>query len=447
MAGSTLHQRGRLADPDFLSAFAAQADLPTFAPWQADLRQVARRAVADQGLPSVKREAWKYTNLQSLAGHPFVLAGDGADLPASVSRRIDQATAGEPPLARLVFANGRLVESLSDRGALPAGVVFTELAAADEAWLATRLGRVAPADSGPVQAMATAWMASGAALRIADGVSVERPLHVVHLCGGTPDTPTAAFPRMVVELGAASRAELVETYLSLSDGVAWSSPVSEIVIGRDATLRHRRVQRLAEQAFHLAVVAAEVGQGGHYESFLATLGGGVSRDDCLVRLLAEAAGTALAGMTFLSGRQHGEASVVVRHEAPHTRSTEHFRAALADRARGVFQGRIHVARGASGADGQMLSRALLLSPTAEMDTKPELEIFTDDVACSHGAVTGQLDPEQMYYLLARAIPKAEARALLVEGFLAEALTVVTDTAARDGLLALARQRLYGEVAQ
>jgi Fe-S cluster assembly protein SufD len=139
-------------------------------------------------------------------------------------------------------------------------------------------------------------------------------------------------------------------------------------------------------------------------------------------------------MTALSGRQHGEVAVVVRHEAPRSRSTETFRTALAARARGVFQGCIHVARDASGADGQMLSRALLLSPTAEMDTKPELEIYTDDVACSHGAVTGQLDGDQLYYLRARGVPEAEARALLVEGFLAEAAATL-GSAAEDRVLA------------
>jgi Fe-S cluster assembly protein SufD len=296
MANSILQQRGRLADPDFLAGFAAaQPDLPSLAPWQTGLRDAARQAVADQGLPSVKREAWKYTNLQSLVRHPFTLAGDTAPALAAARQRIERGARGAAPLARLVFANGRLVEALSDRQGLPAGVQFSDLAAADGDWLESRLGHIAPADSGPIQALATAYMAGGAALRVADGVVLTRPLHIVHLVGGEADTPSAAFPRLVVEMGAGSRADLMETHLSLGDGageggVAWSSPVAEIVVGRDAVLRHRRVQGLNRAAFHLAVVAVEVGRGGHYDSFLATLGGGVSREACQVRLMAEDAG-------------------------------------------------------------------------------------------------------------------------------------------------------------
>jgi Fe-S cluster assembly protein SufD len=209
------------------------------------------------------------------------------------------------------------------------------------------------------------------------------------------------------------------------------NPVFEIHVADGAALTHVRIQTEDITAFHLATIYAAVASGGTYDSFTLNVGARITRTEIHASLDGPGAIAHLNGAQLLTGSQHGDFTSVVRHTAPKGTSRQTVKNVLAGRSRGVFQGRIEVARGAQGTDGYQMNRALLLSPDAEIDTKPELEIFADDVKCSHGATVGELDAEQLFYLRSRGIPDQEARSILVRAFLAEALDPVTNETARD----------------
>jgi Fe-S cluster assembly protein SufD len=237
-------------------------------------------------------------------------------------------------------------------------------------------------------------------------------------------TPGAAFhPRHMVRLEAGARLVLLESAAGV--GAYLHNPVVEIHLGEGTHLTHVRLQDEASSAFHLATIYADVAENAVYDGFTLNIGGHVTRTELHARLAGPHATAHLNGAQLLAGTQHADFTSVVRHAEPHGTSRQTVKNVLAERSRGVFQGRIEVARAAQKTDGYQMNQALLLSPDAEVDTKPELEIFADDVKCSHGATVGELDPDQLFYLRARGIPEAEARAILVRAFLTEALDAVT----------------------
>jgi Fe-S cluster assembly protein SufD len=221
--------------------------------------------------------------------------------------------------------------------------------------------------------------------------------------------------------------------LSVGDGSYLHNPVFEVHVGDDASLTHVRLQNEALAAFHLSTLYAEIGERGTYDSFALNLGGRVVRTEAHVRLGGAKGVAHLNGGQLLGGTQHADFTTVVKHHAPSCSSRQTVKNVLGGRSRAVFQGRIEVARIAQKTDGYQMNQTLLLSPDAEIDTKPELEIFADDVKCSHGATVGELDADQLFYLRTRGIPDAEARSMLVRAFLIEALDAVTDEPVR-GLL-------------
>jgi Fe-S cluster assembly protein SufD len=206
--------------------------------------------------------------------------------------------------------------------------------------------------------------------------------------------------------------------------------VTDISVRENATLAHYRLQDESPESFHLATIRAEIAAGAAYESFTATIGGRISRAEFHATLMGPKATTHLNAAQLLGGRQHGDFTSIVAHDAPHCASRQTVKSVLDGHARGVFQGRIEVARAAQKTDGYQMNQAILLSDTAEIDIKPELEIFADDVKCSHGATIGALDPEQVFYFRSRGIPEAQARAMLIRAFLTEALEPVTHEGAR-----------------
>jgi len=229
----------------------------------------------------------------------------------------------------------------------------------------------------------------------------------------------AFHPRHRFKLAAGARLELVE--IARGEGVYLHNPVFEIELGEGAQLTHLRVQNESAQAFHLAAIHAELAGGAVYDSFTLTLGARLARVELDVRLSGSGATAHLNAAQLLGGDQHGDFTTCVRHQAKSCASRQTVKNVLAGRARGVFQGRIEVARGADKTDGYQMNQALLLSPDAEIDSKPELEIFADDVKCSHGATVGALDLDQLFYLASRGIEEKAARSMLVRAFIAEAL--------------------------
>jgi len=394
----------------FLARYAA---LRGRLPGDSTFRAAAADAFRTLGLPGATRgrraEAWKYTTLQPLGGMSFAPAGPprGAIVPEG------ERGAAETP--RLVFSGGQFREDLSTP--VPGFARF-----ADQ----PDFGELSWPDRDPMVALNTMLAEDGAVLTI----PADHDAGVILLIHNGIDG-TSAHPRHMIRLEHGACLTLVE--LSSGEGCYVHNPVTEIHVADAATLTHVRVQTDSTDAFHLATIYAAVATGGTYDSFTLNVGGRIARTEIHTALNGAGAVAHLNGAQLLTGSQHADFTSVVRHAAPKGTSRQTIKNVLAERSRGVFQGRIEVARGAQGTDGYQMNRALLLSPDAEIDTKPELEIFADDVKCSHGATVGELDADQLFYLRSRGIPDQEARSILVRAFLAEALDPVTNEMAR-GLL-------------
>ena len=372
-------------------------------------RDAAADLLRRVGLPSVRDEAWKYTSLRPLADVEFreALTSGGGELPAIPT--------WDGP--RLVFENGRFQPQLSN---IPETVSFTRFADA-------QFSPLANPEQQPMVALNTMLAEDGAVLSVAAGVDAGSVL-LVNLAAETEGRSIAFHPRHVMRLAEGAWLTVVE--LALGRGRYLHNPVTEVQVGENAALTHVRLQDEALAAYHLATIYADVARAGFYDAFTLTLGSRLSRAEFHARLSGPGATVHLNAAQMLRGRQVGDVTTVVTHSAPLCASRQTVKNVLAGASRAVFQGRIEVDRVAQKTDGYQMSQALLLSPDAEMDTKPELQIFADDVKCSHGATVGELDEEQVFYLRSRGIPEPEARAMLIRAFLDDALSAVSHEAAR-----------------
>ena len=400
------------AEQGFLARFE---ELRHGLPGDGSARAAAAEAFRAAGLPTLRNEAWKYTNLRPIADAVFA----EAQTPAMDSGSL---LAALPKLGdRLVFEDGRFRADLST---VPADLRITRFSD-DPAF-----GALAQPQRHPLVALNTMLAEDGAVIDVPAGVD-GGVLELVSLATGGLGNPVAFHPRHRVRLAEGARLVLLES--SVGVGEYLHNPVIEVDVAGGASLVHVRMQDEAPGAFHLATVYAEIEAEGVYDAFALTLGGRLVRTEFHARLTGPGGAAHLNGAQLLAGRQVADFTSVVSHDAPRCASRQTVKNVLAGRSRGVFQGRIEVARAAQKTDGYQMNQALLLSPEAEIDSKPELEIFADDVKCSHGATVGELDPEQLFYLRTRGIPEAEARSILVRAFLAEALDLVTHGEVRAAL--------------
>lgn len=415
------------------------------------LRDRGQARFAQDGLPTPRVEAWKYTNLRGLEGVDWAQAAadDGTVVTAADLPTVDAAL---PPL-RLVFVNGIHRADLSAVADLPVGVALASLRdrlVQDAGGVADLLARL-PADSGATQgprigafpgrgrsaalpALADAFLADGAILSVAEGVTLARPVELVFV---TTADRGAWHPRLLVHLGAGAGATLVEHHLHLGDaggatpgGATLANHVAGIQLAAGARLLHVKVQEEGAAATHLATVEARVEEGAAYDTFVLNTGAVLARNDIRVTLAGTGATTKIGGAYAVRDSQHSDFTSLIDHTQPGCTSREVVKGVIDDRARGVFQGKIIVRPDAQKTDGHQLNRALLLSDTAEINAKPELEIYADDVKCSHGATAGELDEEALFYLRARGVPVEEARALLIAAFLDEAAEEIADDTVR-----------------
>ena len=388
--------------------------LRTRLPGAVAARAAAAAELQRSGLPDRHDEDWKYTSLRLLAELGFhealTVAGDNA---APIPLPYLGALADLP---RLVFAAGRLRADLS---VMPSAFEAQFFADAPQFGL--------PVERDPLVTLNTLLAEDGAVLSVPDNLDAGVVL-LIHLGADINGTPTAAHPRHSVRLGALSRLTLVE--ISAGTGAYLHNPVMSVAVAEGARLSHFRLQAESTEAFHLSSVHARIEAGASYDSFTLTTGGRLTRSEIHANLVGANGHAALNAAQILRGHQHADFTTVVAHEAPGCASRQTVKNVLAGHSRGVFQGKIEVARIAQKTDGYQMNQALLLSPDAEIDCKPQLEIYADDVKCSHGATVGELDAEQIFYLVSRGIPLAEARAMLVRAFLSEALALVTDEAVR-----------------
>jgi Fe-S cluster assembly protein SufD len=399
--------------PTALQAFLSRFEgLRARLPGDPAPRQAAAETLRTLGFPGRRDEAWHYTNLRPVAEadfhEPLTPLGDCTALLARL-----------PKLGtRLVFVDGRFRTDLSDK---PELVLFSRFADQPE------FGALARPDSEPLVALNTMLAEDGAALHVPVGLDAG-VLQLISIATNAPGRATAFHPRHRVSLSRGARLTLVE--IAIGEGTYLHNPVTEIDVADGATLTHIRLQDESSTAYHLATLYVAIAANGTYDSFSLVLGGRLARAEIHTELTGPHATAHLNAAQLLTGTQHADITTVVRHAAPHGTSRQTVKHVLAGRSRGVFQGRIEVARHAQKTDGYQMNQALLLSPDAEIDCKPELEIFADDVKCSHGATVGELDPEQLFYLRSRGIPDHEARAILVRAFLTEAIDTVTHEAAR-----------------
>ena len=395
--------------------------------WLDKLRSDGLARYGKLGLPGPRDEAWKYTNLTRMGRTRFVTGLAGAE-PA-----LDSVPEGVLDInaVRLVSVNGRLRPALSNLSALPPGVSITTLGDAVRSGnqtIAQRLGQISYGHDMPMLALNTAYLNDGVIVEVAEGISIDTPIHLISV-GVADDDPVAFHPRNVISLGAGASGTFYESHVGA--GSYLSNNATALHLGDDATLRHRKLQNETNLAYHVASASVELAVRARYENYTLQIGGRLARNEVHVILKGREANCSLYGAYTGRGSQHIDTTTFVDHAVPDCTSREVYKGALDDNSCGVFQGKILVRKGAQRTDGHQLNKALLLSEGAEIDAKPELEIYADDVKCSHGATAGELDEEQLFYLRSRGVMEAEARDLLVTAFLEESLEVIAGEERRD----------------
>jgi FeS assembly protein SufD len=407
-------------------------------PFVSGLRRKTIEAYGRLGLPHRRIEAWKYTDLRSRLtdAYPLLSAVGVAVGEADLSKALGSPVAALPAF-RLVIVEGDLRADLSDLSGLKAaGVEAVSLAQALEkppAWLKKVLGQVNPRDDDPVLALNTALMTGGIVLRIGEGVILDKPIHIVQLDG--KGEPASTVTRNVVIAESASSAMILESYGSLGLRGLQRNAVTELKVGDKAAIRHIKLQRESEDAVHLSTWLVELGADARYDAFQFSTGAALVRSQIYARFAGEGSAADISGAFLMRGRQHCDTTLLVEHRVPHCTSRELFKGVLDNEARGIFQGKIIVSPGAQKTDSKQMAGGLLLSEAAEFDSKPELEIFADDVVCGHGSTSGQIDEDLLFYLEARGIPEAQARALLIQAFVGEALERIEDEGLREAFAA------------
>jgi Fe-S cluster assembly protein SufD len=378
------------------------------------------------GLPTPAVEAWKYTSLAPLAGLGLAQAAAAPVAPVAVPEAAIAAVDGY----RVVLVNGRFAPTACALDGLPRGITLESLAdviARDPAGVEAAL-RPVP-DAMPLVALNTAFVADGMVLRVARGVALDKPIHLISIADAIDGRAMAFHPRHLIHLGRDAHATVVESHVGA--GGCFANVVADVEVGAGANLRHYTLQNQSRDAFHVAAVRVRLSAGAGYEGFVLHTGAQLARHELVATIVGEGVECRMNGLYLVAGSQHIDNTTFIDHAVGGSRSRQLFKGVLDDRGRGVFQGRVLVRPDAQKTDAHQLSRALLLSPKAEMDGKPELEIYADDVRCSHGAAVGNLDREPMFYLMSRGIDAATAYRMLVEAFAVEAIDEISLAAARE----------------
>ncbi len=404
------------------------ADLDNLPDGFEDIRKAAAKSVAKSGLPHRRVEEWKWTDLRRLVDQAYPPAIGGGVATATVEKLLATSPFSKLTDSRLVFVNGVYDES---RSQLPQDVSVTTLAETDNLGFSLRDGDV-------IDALNLAYASDGAIITVAKGNKIVTPLELVFVTA--PDHPATVTIRNVIKLEEGAELTVLETHAGHDDTYV-ANNVTEISIADNATLNRVRLQEEGENAIHLSNTAVTLGADAKLHDFTFTLGGKTIRNQGFVTFYGENALANMSGSYMLAGKQHVDTTLVVNHAVPSCQSRELFKCVMDENARGIFQGKVIVAPDAQKTDGQQSVNALLLSEGAEFDAKPELEIYADDVWCGHGATSGDLDEDQLFYLKTRGIPEAKAKALLIAAFAAAAFDEIQSEDVREILTELAQSWL------
>jgi Fe-S cluster assembly protein SufD len=420
----------------FRSDFERQAQGPE---WLDRLRRSAFERFEALGYPTTKNEDWHFTSVAAIAERSFALAdanaGNAVERRTSGRRESDIAAAiglTTADIARfklrhdewhtLVFLNGEWIRDLSDFGDLSAGVTVLSLADALDSGviLQGELGSIARFEQHAFTALNTAFINDGAYIELEKNSVLDKPIHLVFISRGEG----VAHPRNLIVAGRHSRATIIESYVGAENSSYFSNAVTEIAVGEGAHIDHYKLQRESDRAFHVGTIQARQERDSRLHSFSFAVGGALARTNVYTTLAGDAATCTLNGLYLTDGTQHIDNQTSIEHIAPNCPSHEVYKGVLDGRSHGVFNGKVYVHPEAQKTDGKQSNNNLLLSPTARVDTKPQLEIFADDVKCTHGATVGRLDEVAMFYLNSRGIGPETARMLLTYAFAADVLETI-----------------------
>jgi Fe-S cluster assembly protein SufD len=408
-------------------------------PWLRRLREDAFAYFCRTGFPTTKDEDWRFTNVQSIARTSF--------RPASAAELKEADVApfrAEGAAAQLVFVNGRLAAGLSRMTGLPKGVTVASLGEQIEQHpetLQKHLGHYADIARDPFCALNTAFVGEGAYVHVARGVVLEAPIALLYL-STKEDAPAMTHPRNLIVAEDASQVAVIEDYASVGgESVVLSNAVTELVAGESAVAQHYLIEREHLRAFNVQTLRMQQGRSANVASHSLLLGGGLVRNNVHPVLAGEGGECLINGLFLGTGKQHLDNYMHVEHAAPHCGSRQFYNGILDGQAHGVFHGRIVVHKAAQKTDAKQTNRNLLLTDEAQIDTKPQLEIYADDVKCTHGATIGQIEENALFYLQSRGISEAEARKLLLMAFAEECVERMHSQAARKHVEGLIRAHL------
>jgi Fe-S cluster assembly protein SufD len=402
-------------------------------------RQSAIGRFAALGLPHRRIEEWKYTDLRNALRDlpPPAVEEAGAIPPGELESALGPLAAVDGP--RIVFVNGRHNAELSSLAGVT-GVAVQSLAAKLEAGEAD-VGTIPDGDNAAVVALNAAYVTDGAVVRVADGAVVDKPLLLIFVRAGAQ--PRAVTTRNLVAVGRAARVTIVEAYVGLPGATieGHTNTLTEIEAADGAEVDHIKCVADVGRATHLSNTRLRLGADTSLRGFQFTQGTPLARNQIEAVYGGPGGKLDLSGAFLVRGSEHIDTTLTVDHAVPHCESRELFKGVLDGNGRGIFQGKIIVRPDAQKTDGKQMAQALMLSPDAEFDSKPELEIYADDVVCGHGSTAAELDDDLLFYCQARGIPLAEARAMLTESFVGEAMDKVRDESVREALMTFARQWL------
>ena len=411
--------------------------------WLVPIKRGAIDRFEALGFPDRKNEDWKFTSVAQIARAAFgrMAAGDTLLTEADLGPYL----IGPSEWPRVVFVNGRFVEALSTVSGLPGGVTVRTLAdavAEEPEFVARYLSHTASVEGHSFTALNTAFITDGVVLHVEPNTVVEHPIHVLYLTDARAGEG-ATYPRTLVVLDHHAQASLIESYAALHDGVYFTNAVTEVSLQAGSRLDHYKIQRESEQAYHVGTLEARQERDSHFHSLSFAFGGAVSRTNIYTVLDGEGGFVTLNGLYVVHGEQHVDHQTSIEHAQPNCTSHEVYKGILDDRAHGVFNGKVYVHPIAQKTDGKQTNQNLLMSPNAKVDTKPQLEIYADDVRCTHGATVGQLDDQAMFYCRSRGLAPAQAKTLLTYAFAADVLEQIPSRPVAQCLERLVMERFLG----
>lgn len=408
--------------------------------WIFPLRKAGMARFAELGFPTLQDEDWRFTNLAALVKLPFRPAFD-ASANGLTAEDLKAFTFAGLDAIRLVFVNGHYVPELSSPA--EAGLRVKNLAAAlveDSALVEKHLGRYAQDPANPFSALNTAFFQDGGFVHVAAGKTLSRPIHLLFV-SATQEPGATAQPRNLILVEKNSRATVIESYVSTVDTAYVTNAVTELLLEEGARLEHCKFQNESPEAFHVAAIHAKLGRNSNLIAHSIALGARLSRNNIRTQLAAEGVECVLNGLYLTRDEQLADHHMIVEHAQPHCQSHEYYNGILDGRSKGVFHGRILVRQPAQKTDAKQTNKNLLLSDEATVDTKPQLEIYADDVKCTHGATVGQLNDESIFYLRARGIGAERARRMLIHAFAGEIIDRIRCAPLRNELDRLIWDRL------